>query len=393
MAFFADNLFSLRGRVMANRPGVTPDMVVQWLNDRLRQVLDNSLIWADLLQPGMLSFPNATSAGAINLTTGSPIVQGNATFWPVADVVNTIIPAGVPEFGYVEVTPTSMAGITANSYLYVDAAGTPEIVPVVLVTRTSFTAIFQQLHNPDCTVTQSSLANQQFRLGESYPIFTIGAVTYLDPSGSGNGTLQLTLPWGAASVTAQPYTILLMYVTLGSDFKDVIVMKDEQTGYPIRLHVTVAEVDYRDPQRTLVTGNPWFSLVGRGANAQGNLWFEMWPAPQTQRQFSYLYSKQWPDMVKDSDMPPPFINPSILFHGALADAKRMRMSGKDPYYDMQGADYYEKRFMQGVMDARNANQAKVFTALKEKWMNQVPMNYDMLQLQDGSLPGFWSGAM
>ena len=391
MANFTDTLFSLRGRVANARPNVTPDFITNALNDRIRQIMDRRTFWADLLTPGILPFPTPTTAGTVSLTTGSTTVTGAATFWPVADLVNTTIAAGVSEYGYVEVVPGSMSGITANSLLYVDAAGTPEVVPVMEVRRNSFVARFSQLHNAPCTITQSSLANQQFRLGESYPIFTVAAVTYLDPGGSGNGTLLLTLPWGTSAITAQTYTIQLMYVMLANDIKAIIAMKDEATGYPVRLHVALSEADFRDPQRSLVTGNPWFSLVDRGANDQGNLTYEMWPAPGSQRQFSYYYHKQWPELTKDEDRPPPFINPSILFYGALADAKMMRVSKDDAFYDPQGAQYYEAKFDQGVQLAVNADEAKVFTALKDKWWNQVPLNFDQLQLMDGSLPGFWSG--
>lgn len=391
MSQFTDTLFTLRGRVLNSRPEVTPDFVAGALNDRMRQILDNRTFWADLLQFGILSFPAPTTAGTMSTVTGSASVSGAATFWPVADVVNTTIPEGVPEFGYVEVAPASMQGITANSMLYVDAADTPEVVPVVEVGRTTFIAKFSKIHNMACTVTQSSLANQQFRPGESYPIFTVAAVTYLDPAGSGNGTLVLTLPWGGPPLTNAVYTIKLMYVTIGSDVKAIIAMKDEETGYPVRLHVALQDADFRDPQRTIVTGNPWFSLVDLGANAQGNALFEMWPGPSDQRQFSYAYWKQWPDMTHDTDRPPPFINPSILYYGALADAKMMRVRKDDPYYDPVGARHYEQKFMQGLQEAKNADEAKVLSAMKNPWWRGIAGNYDTWQLNDPAIAGFFGG--
>jgi hypothetical protein len=284
----------------------------------------------------------------------------------------------------VEVTPNSMTGITANSMLYVDAIGKPEVVPVVQVNRTSFIAYFGQTHQSSCTITQSSLANQQFRIGSSYPVFTVGAV-------ADSGTLLLTLPWGSTGLTGQTYTIQLMYVMLANDIQAIIAMKDEQTGYPVRLHVPLAEADFRDPQRTNVTGNPWFSLVDRGANDQGNMTYELWPAPTVQRQFSYYYHKKWPELVKDTDRPPSFINPSILFYGALADAKLMRTQKEDPYYDPNGAQVYEAKFEQAVQVAVNADEAKVLTVLKDPWWNRVPGNFDTWQLSDPATNAFWSG--
>ena len=374
---FRDDYFTLRGRVMAARPNISADFVNAALNDRLRQILDHRTFWSDLLKFGILSFPDPYTTGTVSVNTASNIVVGDGSCaWPVADVVNTTLPDGVPEFGYVEVTPASMVGITANSMLYVDAAGTPEAVPVVEVNRTSVIANFANQHNSGCTITQSSLTNQQFRLTQSYPVFTVFAV--VDPN-----TLIVNLPWGGPSLTAQTYTIKVMYVTLASDLKAIIGMKDEQTGFPVRTHVSSDEADNRDPRRTLVSGNPWYALVDLGANDQGNMLYEVWPAPGNARQFSYAYWRQWPEMRKDTDRPPPFINPSVLFYGALADAKMMRMGKDDAYYDPQGAQYYESRFAQALQEAKNADEAKRLEAMRTPWWrNLMPGNVDMQQLND-----------
>ena len=388
---------------MAARPGLTADIAKDMLIDRLRQIQDNRTFWADLLTPGILAFPapygpgynfnGNAGGGSVALSPGSPLVAGTGTFWPTNDVVNTNLPAGVSEFGYVEVYPASMAGITTQSMLYVDAAGpNPEIVSVVQVGRTSFVAKFQYTHNPTCTVTQSSLANLQFRVGESYPVMTVGAVTSLATDGSGNGTIQLTLPWGALAYTGT-YVIKLMYVTFGNgDLKALIAVKDEATGFPVRIHRSLREADHADPQRTIVTGNPWFSLVDLGASAQGNAMYEVWPAPSDQRQFSYWYWKQWPDFRDDTDPPPPFINPSLLFFGALADAKMYRMSKDDIGYDPEGARYFMARFEQGLQEAKNSDEAKVLSAIQDSWLhNGLIGNYDTLQLYDPSIAGFFAG--
>lgn len=396
MANFSDNLFTLRGRVMRARPNIDPILVRDFLNDRLRQILDSRTIWADLLTPGILSFPNPTITqydsnnnpiDTVSLTYGSPVVSGSGTTWPVSDVTNTTIAAAITEIGYVEVTPASMAGITANSFVYVDAAGTPEIVPVIDVTATTFIGKFELTHGAGATVTQSSLANLQLKLNASYPVFTIGAVT-------ATNSLTLTLPWGGPSISAQTYAIKLMYTMLAPDLKAIVAMKDEQSGFPVRLHVALEEADFRDPRRTLVSGNPWYSLLDLGANQQGNMVYEVWPAPSQARQFSYYYNRQWPDMVKDDDRPPPFINASILFYGALADAKRHRVAKDDPFYDPQIAQEYEVKFMMGVEDAKNADEAKCFKAMKNAWWRgMLPGGYDSFQLNDPGAAGFWTGAI
>jgi hypothetical protein len=385
VAQFSDDLFHLRGRVANARPGLTPEFITNAINDRLRQVLDHRTFWSDLLTFGILSIPAPYSTGTVSMATGSKVVTGADTAWPVADLVNTTIPDGVEEFGYVEVIPASMAGITENSLLLVDAAGDAEVVPVVEVRRVSFMAKFAKTHAAGCTVTQSSLANRQFRISGSYPVFTVAAV--LSPT-----SLQLTLPWGGTALADQAYAIKVMYVMLAADLKAVIAMKDEQTGYPVRLHVSMEEADHYDPQRSLVSGNPWYSLVDLGANEQGNMLYEMWPAPSTARQFSYAYWRQWPDLVKDDDRPPHFINPSILFYGALADCKMARLSKDDLYYDPEGARYYERKFEIALQEAKNADEAKRLEAMRNQfWKAGHPGNYDSMQLTDPALAGFWGG--
>ena len=387
-------LFDLRGRVQSARPGVTPDFVNNSLNDRLHTILDHRTFWADLLKFGILGFPDAISTtydannnpiDTVSLTTGSPIATFAATTLPVNDVVNTTIPDGITEFGYVEVFPASMSGITANSMLYVDAAGPePETVAVVEARRTSFIANFTKYHDADCTITQSSLANRQFRLSQAYPIFTIRAVKSAT-------TLELDNAWGGPSLTGQAYVIKLMYVMLASDLKGILSMKDEQTGYPVLLHRSVDEANFYDPRRTLVSGNPWYSLLDWGANEQGNMIYEVWPAPSSARQFSYAYSKQWPDMVKDTDRPPPFINPSMLFYGAMADAKRVRTSKDDPHYDLMAAREFEAQFERALQEAKNADEAKRLEAMRNPWWrSRIPGSVDTYQLLDPSTLGFWS---
>jgi hypothetical protein len=274
-----------------------------------------------------------------------------------------------------------MDGITANSMLYVDASGEPEAVPVVEVRRTSFIGLFAKQHNPGCTVTQSSLANLQFRLASNSPTFTVAAV--VSPT-----SLELTLPWGGPALTAQAYTIKLMHVMLASDMKALIAMKDDQSGLPVRLHVPMEEADARDPHRTSTSGNPLHSLVDLGANAQGNMLYETWPAPSSARQWSYAYWRQWPDMQKETDRPPPFINPSILVFGAAADAKMHRTGAKDPYYDPAGARFYEGKFEQALQDAKNANEAKRLEAMRNPWWQGMQGSYDQQQLVDPAVAAF-----
>jgi hypothetical protein len=371
---------------MTSRPNASASLIDGWLNDRVRHVLDARTFWSDLVRRGILSIPENYITGTVNVTLGSSVVAGTATAWPVNDVVDTVIPDAVGDIGWSEVVPASMTGITENSMLYVDAAGDPETVPVARVDGASFIGKFTKTHNAGATVTQSSLANQQFRISNAYPIFTVKAVHSATE-------FEMDNPWGGTSLTAQAYRICLMYVVLSSRLKGIIAMKDEQTGYPVRLHVSLDEANFRDPRRSIVTGNPYFNLIDLGANEQGNMLYEIWPAPSAVRQFSYMFWEQWPELVKDTDRFPPFINPSVFQYGAIADALCYKQGAKDPFHNPNLASRYEAKFEQALAFAKNADEAKCLSALSNFWgKGMTPGTADQLQLNDPAWGQLWSGA-
>jgi len=377
MSQFRDDLGTMIGEIKNQRPNVGPEQIKRWINWRIRQALDARTYWTDLIREGILAVPEPYTTGTISLTAGSRTVTGSGTLWPVSDVVNTTLSQAVSDIGYVEAFPSSMAGITENSILYIGkAAETYEAVPVVELRKSSFIGKFEHPHSTGSTVTQSSLAGRQLRISDQYPVFTVRA-------GVSSTELLLTQPWGGASVSDASYRILSMYVTLAPDLKAILAMKDDQTGFPVRLHVPVEEANYRDPRRTFVGGNPYYSLIDYGPNEQGNMLYEIWPAPLSVRQFSYRYYQQWPDLEQETDRPPWFINPSVFVYGALADAFRFRQGPKDPYYNPALADHYELRFREGLEQAKNADEAKYLNALRTPWWRgMLPGNADTWQLHD-----------
>ncbi len=376
MSQFNETLGSLVGRVSNFRPGASSVDIRDWINDRIRQVLGARTYWTDLITSKVIGVPEQYTTGTVSVASGSRVVNGTATAWPVADLVNTTIPDAIQDIGYVEVTPASMQNITEDSLLYVDAAGTPETVPVVEVKRESFVGQFAYPHAAGVTVTQSSLAGRQFRLSVSDPVFTVRNVI-------SETVLELTEPWMGAARTDQSYRILLMYLTIAPDLKDILSVKDESTGWPIRLHVPVHEVDHRDPRRTFANTGALLHLVDRGPNAQGNMQYELWPAPTTQRQFSVLYYRQWPDLVNEMDRPPWFINPTIFANGAIADALRWKGSDKDPYHNPALAEVYESRFLQGLQNAINEDESKFQRAYSWRFSKTyLPAGADYWQAHD-----------
>lgn len=372
MSQFSDDFGSMIGRVQSFRPELSSAQVGSWINDRIRQALDVRTYWADLIKPGIVSLPDQYTTGTVSVTTASDIFTGVGTVWPVDDVVNTTITEAVNDIGYVEVTPGAMTGITEDSILYVDALGTPEAVPVVELKKSTIIAKFASIHSAAATATQSSLVNQQFRIAVSDPIFTVRNVI-------STTSLQATQPWGGADKSTQTYQVLRMYVTLASDLKGVVVMKDEQKGSPVRLHVSLAEINWRDPQRTAMNSSGVLSLVDLGPSDSGNMQFELWPSQTSARQFSFLYYRQWPELVSETDRPPWFINPSIFVDGAIADALRYRKGPKDIFHNPQMARDYETRFIGGLQNAKNADQSK--------WLRDYEYDYSRAYGAGGA--NFW----
>lgn len=351
--FYQDTLQSLTGRGSRMRPGADVTCWKDWINDRVRQILDRRPYWSGLLKRGVLSLPQAYTTGNVSLTIGSNIVTGTGTNFPVSDVVNTTIPAGVSRPGNIWFTPSNLTGITLNSTLYVDAAGQPEVIAVQQLRGNQVLANFQTPHNPNCTVTQSSLAGQQFLISSNQPYYTVLA------TGS-SSELILDNAWAYTNIVNGGYQIFLAYTTFAPDVKELLFVIDPIQPLPLRLHVPQKWVNANDPIRQNSNSPVW--ICDLGPNACGNQLFEIYPPSLVPYQLYYGYYQQWPDMVNPGDRPPYFINPTVILHGALADAFRMKFPQPpkfdDPWYNPKAADDYEAKFERGVADLTNADNSK-----------------------------------
>lgn len=337
---YYDTLGSLTGQVRAVKPTIPPTLVQTFANNRIRQVLDRQAYWSGLLGETILYIPPTVTGGSVTLTQNSNIVTGSGTTWPVADSVNTTIPLGIIRQGYQEVTPASMAGITVDSYLYVDSGGSPEVVSVSEVRPTSFLATFGYTHSANCTVTSSSLCGRQLRLGNTYPILTITAVQ--------SATSLLTdLRWMATTLPGAAYTIWQMYYTISPDIKALLAIVDQAQGLPpLKVNVPVLEINRIDPQRS-ATGYPQM-VANHGTNQNDNVQWEIWPRATEERQLRVMYYRQPPKLISEGDRLPAFMNPSVLLNGCIADALKTKVGERDAFYDPKGAMAYEASFQSGL---------------------------------------------
>jgi len=367
MSFWSDNLAAMVGQVTTFRPRVSPILVKTFINNRIRQAIEARPAWSDLMERRVISVPASYTTGTVSVTNGSAVVTGSGTSWPTNDVVNTTIPLGVPEIGYVRVTPASMTGITGDSVLYCDAVGTPEAIPVVEVGIADFVGRFAYYHNQSATITQSSLVGRQFRLSDSDPLFTIRAVHSATE-------LELDMPWSTTASSGATYSIAKMYFSFGPELKEIIAGMDTVDGTTVRLHVSIQEMNSRDPQRSTSGGSGGvLELVDLGPSETGSMLYELWPPQATARQLWFLISKQWPELRSDTDRPPPFVNPTVFVNGAIADALRHKVDAQDVFHNPMLAREYEVKYQQGLVDAIQADDAK----LMRNW------SYDFERLAGG----------
>jgi hypothetical protein len=339
---YYETLGSLVGRVRAIKPNIPATVAQDFANDRIRTLLDRQPQWSGLWAETIMYVPDPYNTGSVALSRNSKHVTGTSTVWPVNDAVNTSLPDGVIRTGYQVVTPSDMTGITADSYLYVDAAGSPEVVHVIEVRPTSFVAIFEQFHNPGCTVTASSFAGRQFRLGNTFPVFTIEAIV-------SNTELITDMPWMASDISNSSYLIAQMYYTISPDIKSLLAVLDQAQGIPpLRVDVPILELNRIDPQRS-ATGFPQI-IANRGTNSNGNIQWELWPRCTSERQLRVFYFKQPAKLISEGDRIPAFMNPTVLFHGMMADAYRTKIGPDDAFYNQNLGIDYERRWEEGVLN-------------------------------------------
>jgi hypothetical protein len=349
VAQFAITLQELVGSIRQVKDNCPPTRCRDIVNQVLRTVLDFRPYWSGLLKTGVLSVPAAYNTGTVALTAGSAVVTGSGTNWPVTDLVNTTMPDAITEPGLHVVTPASMTGITEDVVLRVDSGADEEFVNVLAVNSTSFRAVFVKTHDESAALVSSSYVGRQLRLSASYPIYTIKAVRSATE-------LEIDLPWAGASLSGQSYNIEKRYYTFAHDAKDILWCFDPVQPRELDLHYPQERLNREDPQRAQ-SGDPYLISDVRATDS-GNMQYELYPFPSSARQLPFMYVRQWPDLKKNSDMLPPFLNPNVILYGAYSMALRTKQLDKDPFYDPASANFYETKFREELNAAANADDGK-----------------------------------
>lgn len=354
-----NNLRGMTGELLSWNPDLPPWMAQQFLNNRLRAVIDRR-IWSGLLVKDQIVVPDAYTTGTVTTVRDSNVVTGTSTVWPVSDKVNTTLSTAITDLNIViDVTPVSMTGIGAGDWVTIDGnTGTEEQVLVLSVTATTFGAKCSTAHSASATVWKSSLVRQQFRINETTPWYTISGVS--TPT-----SLKLNQTWGGVSVTTtSSYSIFLAYVTFGNDCKFVYQVANSSRRWNMSVHMPQPAINAQDPQRSSTDST--CTVADYVPDEIGRPQYELYPRPTSANVFPALYYRISGNLVDDDDTPPPFVRSDVLVMGGVADALRYRPK-MNPYYDpptaLQIAREKEGQFEREVQNAAEADDAVYMTNL------------------------------
>jgi len=201
------------------------------------------------------------------------------------------------------------------------------------------------------TVWTGAMVGRQFRIGNSTPIYTIASVT-------DNTTLDLSLPWGAATQAGATYNIYQAYQTPPSDFHSFITIWDPRYNWQLWRNVDQVTLNYADAQRTNL--GPSYVIASREWNTTSNLpEYELWPHDVTTTGcvYPYLYEARATDLEDSGAVLPRYIRGDALLEMSLSQAARWpgTETEKNPYFEMALSRQLEARaeFMIGEMERQD----------------------------------------
>lgn len=374
---YNDNLAKMTGTVRQVKPMAPSSLIQDMLNARMRTLLNKRPFWAGLMITKPIGIPAGYSTGSIDVFRGSKVVIGTGTNWPVNDVVNTTIPIGNLRIGPQWFTPGSITNIDDDSVLYIDAGGTPEVVPITKVDSQRCYGYLRFPHDPNCTVWMSSLVHRQLRMPERNPYYDIVAVP-------ADNELILAQTWQGQDLTAGAYSIVKAWLTIDSKLKQIEAASESVQRIPMKVHVSQKKIMEIDPYR-LASNSP-FWIVDNAKNVNNNMTFEVYPPSTSERQITVVYFQEWPPMTEPTDCAPPFIDPSVLVYGALADLLPLKLGTLDEV-NFGAAQKYQKMFDDGVDDCVIADESKMMQGFQSDrslygmgpgsdfWVNRDPLTF------------------
>ena len=238
-----------------------------------------------------------------------------------------------------------------------------------LITTTRFSTIIQGPGAPTPLFALSDVG-RQVRIGLVTPVYSIVSVDLT------NDTAVLDDVWGPPAVTAAQSTILDAYVTMPREFNRFLGVIDPVNNWQLHWHITEAQLNRWDPQRTSTT-TPW-ALVSRGYSqleaTRGQPQYELWPYTTAVNCFPYVAMRQ-PKVLGDLDeLEGPFqFRPDILELFCLAEAARWpgpSFDNKNVYFNLANSASMKKEAEEELWILEQRDD-EIFPTLKESvsWQN------------------------
>lgn len=214
----------------------------------------------------------------------------------------------------------------------------------------------------------AALVGRQFMSGTTGPYYTITDVP-------GVNTLTLERAFGGVTATGALYKIVQAYVTPPSDFWGFKSVKDPVNGWRLVVGRSQEWLDTVDPQRANA-GTPWV-VVNYKMSSAGIPMYELWPRMESQGSYPFLYYKQVPDLVNDTDTPIFPISGDIIKKGALADLAKWQglEDRKNPAFGLQLSNLYEREYQDALNDVMRNDQEMYLTDVMtpEESYDNLPM--------------------
>jgi hypothetical protein len=244
--------------------------------------------------------------------------------------------------------------------------------------------------NPSITLPATD-AGRQFRIGMAEPVYTIISVN------TTANTYTLDRPYGGTSGTAEGFTVGDWYLTLPLGFKSFITVLDPVNNWQLRYFITEEELNAWDAQRS-ATGTPW-AVVSRRlstyAPTVGQVQYEIWPYPTTQRNYPYYYYLRAGTLTDSTQFLGVLANRAdLLVTGGLALAAEWPgLEGRpNPYFNLGLAKMKWEEFNAEADRLEVLDEETYMTWFEEiSWINRMPWApIDSKYNQNHDVGGGWA---
>jgi hypothetical protein len=378
-ALAQENFGQMVDHILSFNPKIPSQLVKRRINTHLRDI-QNLRTWAGLMVRGEFRIPAAYSTGTVAATPESDIVQGASTSWPHNDSVNTTLLTAITAANELQdITPASMSGINQGDWLLFDEGeSNEEWVLVHSKTSATFQARPTLTHDAGETITKSSFASRQLRIGGNKNLYTIIGV-------ASDQRMKLDHAWTHPTETAQTYQVVKAYITMPPGIKIIWSIVNINQGWAIKQFLPQEVVQRYDVWRA---AQGWPSiLLNLTPDHIGRIRYELYPTPTVEQGIPYLAARIIGNLSEDEDCPPTCIPSHILANLALADA--LLFDRKSEYYDPVASREFRAQAMAAMNGAMMADDNIYMSNLE--WVisqyNLISPGAAWHQSHDSEFPG------